>query len=519
MKKIVTIIGLIFLFSVSLIGFSGCGKKFTVTFVTNGGTAIDSVKVQEENLVTEPFTPTKDGYQFEGWYSYSTLNYYYNFSSIVLSDITLYADWGTAGLEYTMNTNGTTYSASKGTITDVSEIVIPKRHSGLLVTGISESGFTSLSESVKTVLLPNSLLAIGENAFNECSSLESIIIPSSVLSIGENAFNECYYANIYAKSSTKPYNWASNWNPNNLQVIWGYLSSGENATFKYVIFTGNKVAITGLKVSQSTINIPSTIDGKQVTIIGNSALISGTDITSITLPSSLTEIGPNAFLGTDITSLSIPSNVTSIRASAFVGCVNLTSIIIPNGVTAIEDYLFSGCTSLSSITLPSELTSIGEHAFDYCSSLTNITIPTTVISIRKFAFLNSGLTSISIPGSVAIISESAFSGCSDLVDVVLGYGTTTIGKEAFRGCGFTSINIRSSITTIEQYAFSNCYNLSSIAIPINVTTIGYYAFDNCRASLVINAATTFKPVGWDNLWNPDGYQVIWEDDNGGALEQ
>ena len=65
----------------------------TVTFESNGGTAIATQTVTEGECATEPDTPTKEGYTFEGWYTDSKLRQAYDFSSAVTEDITLYAKW------------------------------------------------------------------------------------------------------------------------------------------------------------------------------------------------------------------------------------------------------------------------------------------------------------------------------------------------------------------------------------------------------------------------------------------
>ena len=88
----------------------------------------------------------------------------------------------------------------------------------------------------------------------------------------------------------------------------------------------------------------------------------------------------------DLTSITLPNSVTSIERNAFYGCTSLTSITIPNSVTTIGDDAFYGCTSLTSITLPNSVTSIGEWAFGWCTSLTSITIPNSVTSIGFNAF-------------------------------------------------------------------------------------------------------------------------------------
>nr|WP_177296266.1 leucine-rich repeat protein [uncultured Blautia sp.] len=126
---------------------------------------------------------------------------------------------------------------------------------------------------------------------------------------------------------------------------------------------------------------------------------------------------------TSMTEVIIPESidgvdVTSIGNFAFSECTSLTSISIPDSVTSIGNYAFSKCTSLTSISIPDSVTSIDDNAFEWCTSLTSITIPNNVTVIRMHVFFNcTNLTSITIPASVTKILMGAFSGCSGLKDV------------------------------------------------------------------------------------------------------
>ena len=94
--------------------------------------------------------------------------------------------------------------------------------------------------------------------------------------------------------------------------------------------------------------IPETIEGRRVTSIGQYAFRDCTDLTSITIPSSVTEIGPEAFRGcTVLTQLSIPSSVTAIGREAFIGCSGLTSVTLSAGLEKIAQEMFSECSALT----------------------------------------------------------------------------------------------------------------------------------------------------------------------------
>ena len=133
-------------------------------------------------------------------------------------------------------------------------------------------------------------------------------------------------------------------------------------------------------------------------------------LASIILPSSLTSIGSGTFNGCrNLTSITIPASVTEIADSsnsyggAFKYCTSLTNVTFEAGsqLTKIGNYAFDGCTSLSNITIPANVTSIGEYAFNNCSSLSDITIPANVTSIGEYAFNNcSFLFSVTFEGTI-----------------------------------------------------------------------------------------------------------------------
>ena len=262
------------------------------------------------------------------------------------------------------------------------------------------------------------------------------------------------------------------------------------------------MAITGYKGTATTVNIPAKINGKPVTVIGDStfednenirkvivpnsvttiggfAFNSCNNLRSITIPNSVTTIGEGAFTWCiSLRRITIPNSVTTIGERAFSRCISLTRITIPNSVTTIEYGVFYECNSLKSITIPNSVTTIGEWAFSDCYSLESITIPNSVTTIKKDVFHGcSSLKSIKIPNSVTTIGEWAFSYCSSLENIKIPNSVTTIGESAFYYCSsLKSITLPDSVTTIEEYAFCGCINLKSITLSKTITKIGKYAF-------------------------------------------
>ena len=222
------------------------------------------------------------------------------------------------------------------------------------ITALNQDAFNN-RDTLKSIILPNSLISIGTSTFYDCDSLESVTIGNSVTSIG-------YYAFVFCDSLT-------------------------------------------------SVTIPDS-----VTSIGGLAFYDCTSLTSITIPDSVTTIGDNAFSYCDsLTSVTIPDSVTTIGQEAFSHCTSLTSVTIGNGVTSIGELAFFYCYSLESFygkfasednrclivdgkliafapvglteyTIPDSVTSIGGGAFHGCHSLTSVTIPDSVTSIGEWAF-------------------------------------------------------------------------------------------------------------------------------------
>ncbi|USN95959.1 MAG: leucine-rich repeat protein [Candidatus Nomurabacteria bacterium] len=191
------------------------------------------------------------------------------------------------------------------------------------------------------------------------------------------------------------------------------------------------------------VDIPSTIGGVAVNVIGDYAM-DNEQLTSVTIPGSVTTIGNSAFYANQLTNVTIPNSVIYMGESSFENNL-LTNVTIPNSVTSMNTGLFA-YNQLTSVTIPNSVTSIGNAAFQD-NQLTSVTIPNSVTSIGNAAFQDNQLTSVTIPNSV-----------------------TSIGDHAFMFNQLTSINIPNSVTSLGSFVF-NADQLSEVFIPSSVTTM------------------------------------------------
>ena len=246
----------------------------------------------------------------------------------------------------------------------------------------------------------------------------------------------------------------------------------------------------------------------------------GTD-TVVVIPSKIngvtvTTIGTDAFLGLNITSVTIPANVTEIGSNAFADCTNLTSVnyagdwsnlTIQSGNPAVQD---AANEQLFDFAFTPDNTAV--IVIRYEGTAADVTIPSRykgkpVTMIDHAAFFNSAVTSVTIPDSVTSIPDSAFGFCSQLTNISIPNSVTYIGFSAFNSCtSLKSITLPSSLSTIQSEAFYNCGNLETIRIPVSVTSIGNYAFDVCPSLMTVTYPGS--KTQWDAITKGSNNDVL-----------
>lgn len=272
-------------------------------------------------------------------------------------------------------------------------------------------------------------------------------------------------------------------------------------TFKVISAADMTCQVGGYRAvddnTEGHVKIPETINEFKVVSIGGSAFLGCKGITSVSIPQTVKEFGPNSFNQcTNLESINFPQHLQVIGERAFYHDDKLSCpIVIPEGVSVLEKYAFEYCKSLTSITLPSTLTEIREGVFRECRALESIKVPNGIKSIGEYAFDGCGLVSFDWPDKVTEIPLRCFRSCNNLVSIHIPQTVKSIGKEAFSYSGLQSLDdIPSSVTEIGEGAFF-CADLTNVTIPSGITSISKETFGNCTKLSSVTISPSVVTIG------------------------
>lgn len=282
-------------------------------------------------------------------------------------------------------------------------------------------------EELKTVTLNEGVKKIGQEAFSGCRQLSDMIMASTIEEIGKEAFGAVPYVdNIAAEGGVK------------------YIGK-----VAYILVKGT----TSVNIKEGTVSIAESFAGGGQ-YLGSHEWWGQSDLTSITLPSTLRNLGPGCFVASKISSITLPDNLEVIGNGAFYDCEKLrritipegikyigaqsfggrcgvvrvyynaidakpwseyhpasyqgdayteyapvfgaalTRVIIAEGVKTIPTYMFRKCKNITRVQMPSTVETIGMSAFEECTSLEHIDLPSSLKSMEGNALLCGNLLSV-----------------------------------------------------------------------------------------------------------------------------
>ncbi|MBR3710926.1 MAG: leucine-rich repeat domain-containing protein [Bacteroidales bacterium] len=346
-------------------------------------------------------------------------------------DFTAYAPSGQMLFCSILDQNNHQIGLTVGVPKPSGDLVIPETiHSGgadWTVTEIMDEAFRE--STITSVVIPNTVTAIGNRAFYMCTQLSgTLVIPNSVNTVGYTAFCRCDRMTKVVLPEK--------------DVIYG------NGCFMTTGLTGTLV-----------------------------------------LPEGLTVVAPQMFRNNGkLTNIVIPNTVTTLSGDAFSYCDKLESVQIPESVTTIEGNPFNNCEKIETVAV--EEGNLVYFSENNCviNQLTNTVvigcknsvIPEGVVAIGSFAFGQCGLTHMpDIPSSVTSIGDHAFLSCNDPGSLVIPETVTDIAPEAFIYSRFSMVTLPQSMDTIPYRLFGMCQWMGEVTIPESVNYIDRLAFSWC----------------------------------------
>lgn len=190
---------------------------------------------------------------------------------------------------------------------EATEIVVPAEFNGKTVSEINDNAFASSKKTLRSVTLPDTIRSIGCSAFQGCEQLSEINMSESIIYIGSQAFAYC----------------------TSLKHI---TISGELVGYSFFAYSG---------------------------------------LESVTILEGVEKIPSNTFTGTNLKEVELPSSVREIGTEAFSDCNSLKKVILNDGLQEIAVRAFSG-TSIKEIVIPASVLHIEEQAFLGCEALKNV---------------------------------------------------------------------------------------------------------------------------------------------------
>ncbi len=440
-------------------------------------------------------------------------------------------------LRFYLNDDGTHYIVDgKYEYQDIAvSVVIPSVYNGISVKEIYSSAFSNYTK-LRKVVISEGIETISDHAFRNCGVLESVSIPEGVTRMGNMVFMHSSIQSIHLPQSLTSIGRDLAIMCENLDYI--EVAEGNpvyHSADNCLIETESKAVILGTNNSV----IPK--DGS-VTSIKKFAFMGRTGLTSINIPSSITQIESRAFercyrlaevynysdldivagssangggvsyyalyvYGIDDDGSKLISTADGYVFDEKDGVYQLvgyrgneTDLTLPSDILdhdyTVRNYAFYG-TDITSVVIPDSLADLGTYTFKNCRKLRSVQLGSGLNEIGVSVFESSGIESIVIPDSIAAIGMCAFCECENLRSVQFGKGITKIGYRAFDYSGLQSIVLPDSVTEIGSSVFDNCASLESVILSKNITAIPEYAFERCKVLRYIELPEGITVIGQD----------------------
>ncbi len=344
---------------------------------------------------------------------------------------------------------------------------------------------------IEEVVLPNNIVAIGENAFEDCIIEKPLVIPNSVKTICEFAF---WYTTVSEITL-----------PETLETIEDdafedFVAETVYYNCKNCVFElrPEKTEIEGIYESPfSRSEITNFVIGENVQTLPDFVFCKVYNLETVHIPDNITSLSKGAFAFSGVKKVTGMSSITKIEDYTFYKCKDLTLLDVGNAqITKAGKYAFaySGIENLSGLE---SLTQIKDYAFYECKNLKDVDLTDSKVSdIGIFAFANSSLTSFSATNILESVGESSFNNCVNLVNLDLGTKIMLIGDNAFEGCtALKNLVVPDTVKDVGNRAFAECPALETVYMSVNVDFIPTECFYNDTSLSSFTWEATSKLIG------------------------
>lgn len=486
-------------------------EQYTIEFDPAGGTLDESEMVVEEgvSLDLSAIIPEREGYEFDGWKDENggaaTL-------IVVNSDMKFTASWTPLASTVTYYVNGEVY-ASEERVTG--EVFVPIEYAGeegeffgwYLDAAMTVKGASSITASPKSTALYGVFINDKNfaNTFVYTSSQTAVTI-EGIKARAEVIYIPSSYDGLEVKVGRSAFE-----NEESLKRVY----VGAAVTIEEGAFAGSGVTDVYLNGGNYSIKNSALYNGN--TLLFLLAGASGDYVVS----DDTSEIAAYAFAGRkNITSVTIPSSVSAVGARAFADCaegLKITLQALPGGNFHADWNCksYDGEEKFSYVLHSSGQSDEGyvyvlrggrAYILDYVGSESELVLPRTIdgcalVGIERAAFAESDeseirITSIIFPDTLQYIGESAFSGCGYLTSVEFPLSLQSLGASAFAGCvSLDKAVFTSSSTIIAPAAFAGCLSLSEVMLPSALKEIAENMFENCSSLKEIKLPETLTAIG------------------------
>ena len=451
----------LFIFIFLVLFTTSCKKEqYEVTFDSNGGTVINSIMVNEEESVTRPSNPEKEGYDFSGWYLNDEL---YDFNNPVTSNIKLTAKWNVKTYKVSFIVNNDIYKEIKvnhnekistienpivgggdflgwylnGELFDFNSPILGdtlitakfvKTFDAQLIVGNHTACIEEANDKYLFLVVDHNYegyveVVDGKDSYkvsidNITSNMGKLVITYKV----NNAYKELYVENIDSKFfvsgiSSGKYELTV---PNTVEITYHL---HDNTIYKETIFKNSFFTNYNYDMSNT--------DGL---VLDGWYLENGTKLNEKNIIKENIELFANVytdglifdmneviFYDGDNKKVYVPKYfdgylIDTIDGYAFIECM-IEEVYLPESIKVIGESAFEGCIILNKVVALEGLEEIEEKAFYLCNSLTKFDIPSSVILIGDFSFSFTNIENVVFPEGLIYLGDYAYHACNNLETV------------------------------------------------------------------------------------------------------